>query len=129
MRNIVAVLNLKSLQMADTTLSLCISYDVEEEVSEFARTHGRNLKVLQPRAQDFVQNIQPTPTRTAPAAAPLSAPAPAPAPAPVAPPSATQPFTPTPVPQQPSPQLLPRPTGTLSNGAPRKSSNRDSKRG
>lgn len=115
--------------MADTTLSLCISYDVEEEVSEFARTHGRNLKVLQPRGQDFVQNTQPTPTRTAPAAAPLSAPAPPPAPAsaPVASPSAAQTFTPTPVPQQPSPQLIPRPTGTLSNGAPRKSSNRDSK--
>ncbi|KAI9289304.1 Muniscin C-terminal mu homology domain-containing protein [Umbelopsis sp. AD052] len=117
----------QQISMADTTLSLCISYDVEEEVNDFARTHGRNLKVLQPRGQGYMQKTQPTPTRTAPAAVPLSAPAPAPAPVPVAPPSTTQPTTPTSVPQQPSPQLLPRPTGTLSNGAPRKSSNRESK--
>jgi hypothetical protein len=115
--------------MADTTLSLCLSYDVEEEVNDFARTHGRNLKVLQPRGQDSIQNTQPTSTRTAPSAAPLSAPAAAPAPVPVAPPSTSQALapTPSPVPQSPSPQLVPRPTGTLSNGSSRRPSNRDSK--
>lgn len=38
------------ISMADTTLSTCLSYVADDEIKDFAKTHSKNLKTVQPAA-------------------------------------------------------------------------------